>query len=53
MWGHGGDIPGYHTYLGVTDRGRAATIAVTARRPPTAKGFTSADAVVDTALCTN
>ncbi|MCX4985132.1 serine hydrolase [Streptomyces sp. NBC_00572] len=51
MWGHGGNIPGYHTYPGVTDRGRAATIAVTALRPPTAKGFTSADAVVDTALC--
>ncbi|MCJ1676456.1 beta-lactamase family protein [Streptomyces sp. APSN-46.1] len=51
MWGHGGDIPGYHTVPGVTDDGRAATIAVTADRAPTSNGFTNADALLDTALC--
>lgn len=50
-WGHGGDIPGYHSLPGVTDDGRAATIVVTADWAPTAKGFTNADALVDTALC--
>lgn len=29
VWGHGGDIPGYHTRGGVTDEGRAVTIAIT------------------------
>ncbi|WP_437600088.1 serine hydrolase domain-containing protein [Sorangium sp. So ce590] len=29
VWGHGGDIPGYHTRGGVTDDGRAITVAVT------------------------
>ncbi|MET9604206.1 serine hydrolase domain-containing protein [Streptomyces sp. NPDC006512] len=51
MWGHGGDTPGYHTFPGATDDGRAATIAVTADWPPTEAGFKNADAVVDTALC--
>ncbi|WP_251020801.1 serine hydrolase [Streptomyces sp. ISL-98] len=32
-WGHGGDIPGYQTRTGVTDDGRAITIAVTADGP--------------------
>lgn len=50
-WGHGGNIPGYHTYPGVTEDGRAATIAVTAMMPPTAKGYKNADALVDAALC--
>lgn len=50
-WGHGGDIPGYHSLPGVTDDGRAATVVVTADWAPTAKGFTNADALVDTALC--
>ncbi|MGW6027540.1 serine hydrolase domain-containing protein [Streptomyces sp. NPDC055099] len=50
-WGHGGDIPGYHSLPGVTDDGRAATIVVTADWAPTAKGFTNADALVDAALC--
>ncbi|MGW0391006.1 serine hydrolase domain-containing protein [Streptomyces sp. NPDC003042] len=51
MWGHGGDTPGYHTVPGVTDDGRAATIAVTADPAPSARGFTNADALLDTALC--
>ncbi|MCI3933782.1 serine hydrolase domain-containing protein [Streptomyces sp. AN091965] len=51
MWGHGGSIPGSYTYPGVTDRGRAATIAVTANREPTRDAFAKADAVVDAALC--
>ncbi|UKY54666.1 serine hydrolase domain-containing protein [Streptomyces inhibens] len=51
MWGHGGDIPGYHSAPGVTDDGRAATVVVTADWAPTSKGFTNADALLDTALC--
>ncbi|MFD3669351.1 serine hydrolase domain-containing protein [Streptomyces sp. NPDC058672] len=51
VWGHGGDTPGYHTSPGVTDDGRAATIAVTADLPPTAKGFANVDKLLDTALC--
>jgi D-alanyl-D-alanine carboxypeptidase len=30
MWGHGSDIFGYHTVNGVTEDGRAASLAVTA-----------------------
>ncbi|WP_336605812.1 serine hydrolase domain-containing protein [Streptomyces sp. BA2] len=51
MWGHGGDTPGYHSTPGVTDDGRAATIAVTADFAPTAEGFTNVDALLDTTLC--
>ncbi|GGV06011.1 serine hydrolase domain-containing protein [Streptomyces spectabilis] len=51
MWGHGGSIPGSYTYPGVTEGGRAATIAVTANREPTLDAFAKADAVVDAALC--
>ncbi|WP_020663565.1 serine hydrolase domain-containing protein [Amycolatopsis benzoatilytica] len=36
-WGHGGDIPGYETRTGVTDDGRAVTVAVNAV-PGTAEG---------------
>ncbi|MFI5935806.1 serine hydrolase domain-containing protein [Actinoplanes sp. NPDC051494] len=49
-WGHGGDIPGYETRGGVTEDGRAATVAVTSL--PTTEA--QADGVlhlVDTALC--
>jgi D-alanyl-D-alanine carboxypeptidase len=44
-WGHGGDIPGYETRGGVTEDGRAATVAVTS--------VPASDVleVVDTALC--
>ncbi|MBH5336084.1 beta-lactamase family protein [Streptomyces pactum] len=48
-WGHGGAIPGYHTQGGVTDDGRAASVAVTAI-PDDRAGQRMADAV-DTALC--
>ncbi|WP_413251805.1 serine hydrolase domain-containing protein [Streptomyces spectabilis] len=51
MWGHGGSIPGYYTYPGVTEDGRAATLAVTANREPAPDAFAKADAVVDAALC--
>lgn len=51
MWGHRGDIPGYHTRTGATDDGRAATIATTAGPAPTAKGLDNADALLGTALC--
>ncbi|MEU7046021.1 serine hydrolase domain-containing protein [Streptomyces varsoviensis] len=51
MWGHGGDISGYHTLGGVTDGGRAVTVAVTADGPSSARGPADVQAVVDTALC--
>ncbi|MFE6780365.1 serine hydrolase domain-containing protein [Streptomyces sp. NPDC057702] len=50
-WGHGGDIPGYQTSLGVTDRGRAVSVAVTADRAQVAQGPHDVRALVDTALC--
>jgi D-alanyl-D-alanine carboxypeptidase len=49
-WGHGGDIPGYETRGGVTEDGRAATVAVTS----VPAGEAQADQVMkamDTALC--
>ncbi|MFD7031694.1 serine hydrolase domain-containing protein [Streptomyces sp. NPDC059917] len=49
-WGHGGSFPGYETRGGVTARGRAANIAVTAQ--PTDKATIDRMAtLVDTALC--
>nr|WP_244943162.1 serine hydrolase domain-containing protein [Streptomyces inhibens] len=52
MWGHGGDIHGYATRPGVTDDGRAVTVAVTADAgPPTKQGPVDVEAVLDTALC--
>ncbi|MEU2873243.1 serine hydrolase domain-containing protein [Streptomyces olivoreticuli] len=51
MWGHRGDIPGYHTRTGATDDGRAVTIATTAGPAPTSKGLDNADALLSTALC--
>ncbi|WP_107050223.1 serine hydrolase domain-containing protein [Streptomyces sp. NRRL S-1813] len=51
MWGHGGDIPGYHTRTGVTDDGRAVTIAATADRAPVKQGPADVLAAVDAALC--
>ncbi|REK87517.1 class A beta-lactamase-related serine hydrolase [Streptomyces inhibens] len=51
MWGHGGDIPGYKTRPGVTDDGRAVTIAVTANQAPTKQGPADVKALLDTALC--
>ncbi|UQA96912.1 serine hydrolase domain-containing protein [Streptomyces halobius] len=53
MWGHGGDIPGYGTRTGVTDDGRAFTVAVTADSDsaPVRQGPADVQAAVDTALC--
>ncbi|MFD3328453.1 serine hydrolase domain-containing protein [Streptomyces sp. NPDC058701] len=50
-WGHGGDIPGYATRVGVTDDGRAAAVAVTANPAPTQQTTDPAEALIDTALC--
>ncbi|MFB7180023.1 serine hydrolase domain-containing protein [Streptomyces sp. NPDC056257] len=49
-WGHGGDIPGYESRGGVTDDGRAVSIAVTAI-PADGAGTKHLESVVDTALC--
>ncbi|MFD7584479.1 serine hydrolase domain-containing protein [Kitasatospora sp. NPDC059811] len=48
-WGHGGTIPGYKTTGGVTDDGRAASIAVTAI--PGDQADQHITATVDAALC--
>ncbi len=50
-WGHGGATPGYHTFPGVTEDGRAATVAVTANLAPSPKGFEHAQAALDRTLC--
>ncbi|MEV8635109.1 serine hydrolase domain-containing protein [Streptosporangium sp. NPDC051023] len=49
-WGHGGDIPGYEIRNGVTEDGRAATIAVTAM-PTRQAAADQVNAALDTALC--
>jgi D-alanyl-D-alanine carboxypeptidase len=54
VWGHGGDIPGYETRGGVTGRGEAVTVAVTALPAALPEPQRAADAVlefVDDALC--
>nr|WP_234327009.1 serine hydrolase domain-containing protein [Streptomyces sp. NRRL WC-3742] len=48
-WGHGGTAPGYRSRGGVTDDGRAASIAVTA--VPDAKGAQDMADALDAALC--
>ncbi|MGW2132190.1 serine hydrolase domain-containing protein [Streptomyces coelicoflavus] len=50
-WGHGGDFDGYENRNGVTDQGRAATVAVTAL-PSTLTGAEAVNKALDTALCT-
>ncbi|XYH99553.1 serine hydrolase domain-containing protein [Sorangium sp. So ce1128] len=59
-WGHGGDIFGYETAGGVTDDGRAVTVAVTAlpsalpgveTREQAYAAYADVLALVDTALC--
>ncbi|MGW3044193.1 serine hydrolase domain-containing protein [Kitasatospora sp. NPDC001159] len=50
-WGHGGAMPGFHVLPGVTEDGRAATVAVTANVAPAPKGVEHFEAVLDTALC--
>ncbi|MCX4528776.1 MULTISPECIES: serine hydrolase [unclassified Streptomyces] len=49
-WGHGGDIAGYETRGGVTDDGRAASVAVTTV-PTDLAATRRVEKVVDTALC--
>ncbi|MEF9915502.1 serine hydrolase domain-containing protein [Streptomyces sp. P5-A9] len=49
-WGHGGDFDGYENRNGVTDDGRAATVAVTAL-PSSLKAAEHVNAALDTALC--
>ncbi|MFF1339723.1 serine hydrolase domain-containing protein [Streptomyces sp. NPDC058290] len=49
-WGHGGDINGFETRGGVTDDGRAASVAVTLI-PPDYTITEHVESVVDTALC--
>ncbi|MFI7102860.1 serine hydrolase domain-containing protein [Streptomyces sp. NPDC050161] len=51
VWGHGGDIPGYQTRTGVTDGGRAVTVAVTAVGAPSERGPADVRGVIDRALC--
>ncbi|MFJ4876925.1 serine hydrolase domain-containing protein [Streptomyces sp. NPDC088745] len=51
MWGHGGDIPGHATRIGVTDDGRATAIALTANAAPTPQGPEHALAVLDASFC--
>ncbi|MFH9606687.1 serine hydrolase domain-containing protein [Streptomyces sp. NPDC017448] len=48
-WGHGGSLPGFSTYGGVTADGRAVNVTVTA--VPDGRGGARAAAAVDTAMC--
>lgn len=50
MWGHGGDIFGYHTVNGVTEDGRAASLAVTAL-PQSLEDVVHTVQIVEDALC--
>ncbi|HEV7976200.1 serine hydrolase domain-containing protein [Amycolatopsis sp.] len=50
MWGHGGDIFGYHTVNGVTDDGRGAALAVTAL-PKSLEEVVGTVHVIEDALC--
>jgi D-alanyl-D-alanine carboxypeptidase len=57
-WGHGGDIPGYETRGGVTENGRAFSVAVTAlpgtfqdTSEDAQKAHEAVLATVDSALC--
>lgn len=50
VWGHGGDIPGFTTRGGVTEDGRAVTLAVTST-PTTETSANQVDAAVSAALC--
>ncbi|MGW4102547.1 serine hydrolase domain-containing protein [Streptomyces sp. NPDC004976] len=49
-WGHGGDFDGYENRNGVTDKGRTATVAVTAL-PSTLEAAEAVNTALDTALC--
>ncbi|MFI6702425.1 serine hydrolase domain-containing protein [Streptomyces sp. NPDC050509] len=49
-WGHGGDIPGYETRGGVTEKGRAVNFAVTVL-PSELSDLEQMEDAVDGALC--
>ncbi|WP_433435600.1 serine hydrolase domain-containing protein [Nonomuraea sp. CA-141351] len=49
-WGHGGDIDGFETRNGITEDGRAATVAVTAL-PTSLTSAERVNAALDSALC--
>ncbi|WHM40641.1 serine hydrolase domain-containing protein [Streptomyces sp. BPTC-684] len=49
-WGHGGSFPGYETRGGVTDKGRAANVAVTVQQTDKTP-MKHVEGLVDTALC--
>ncbi|GAA4516268.1 serine hydrolase domain-containing protein [Nonomuraea ferruginea] len=49
-WSHGGSAPGYATGNGVTEDGRAATVAVTSL-PSDLPAVKNLEAALDTALC--
>jgi D-alanyl-D-alanine carboxypeptidase len=49
-WGHGGSTTGYETRGGVTQKGRAANIAVTIQ-PTDGAAMKHVESLVDTALC--
>ncbi|MGA4838147.1 serine hydrolase domain-containing protein [Streptomyces sp. G45] len=50
VWGHSGGIPGYGTWAGATEDGRAASVAMT-REPTTSEAVAHLEGVVDAALC--
>ncbi|WP_181063347.1 serine hydrolase domain-containing protein [Nocardia nova] len=50
VWGHGGSIPGFRTYAGVTAVGRAVTV-VANQRPTDPASATALQHVFDAAVC--
>ncbi|MFF4027772.1 serine hydrolase [Nocardia elegans] len=50
VWGHGGSIPGFRTYAGVTATGRAVTV-VADQRPTDAASAAALQHVFDAAVC--
>ncbi|WP_084535067.1 serine hydrolase domain-containing protein [Nocardia yamanashiensis] len=50
VWGHGGSIPGFRTYNGVTPTGRAVTV-IANLRPADAAATAALQKVFDTAVC--
>ncbi|WP_433194654.1 serine hydrolase domain-containing protein [Nocardia sp. CA-107356] len=50
VWGHGGSIPGFRTYAGVTADGRAVTVLAN-QRPADSASDAALQHVFDTAVC--
>ncbi|MEU0543163.1 serine hydrolase domain-containing protein [Nocardia sp. NPDC005978] len=50
VWGHGGSIPGFRTYDGVTADGRAVSVLAN-ERPANAAAAAALQSVFDTAIC--